>query len=297
MVKLEQVTINDEGVAASFYDNSLPIALRAAEASASETGSFVKSMPEVLVLRRKAPFSNPLWSTWYTCTSEEDVGRTPQGKKVMIEVHGGGILTPERIETAFERGLTKQYAAHLAESEVRTLLEGKLVDGTEIPVYSFSDFKAGITDLPRRYGVVMDFDTVKSVASGYLPVESLRDNPLVIVRAGGVTEANAFVDKVSQQYTNYGNWHPFNAINSDETQGRVLFVGYNDGNGLSGDLDLLNYGRFLVGVAPEARVGAKGRAPLEDMVSVKLPRNVIDAMRLGKEFMYEGRTYCLKPKE
>ena len=107
---------------------------------------------------------------------------------IVIAVHGGGILTPERIETAYERKLTKQYAAHLAESEINALLAGNLAHGTQIPIYSFADFKAGIKDKPRQYAVVMDFDTAKNAASGYLEVETLRDNPLVIVRAGGVAE-------------------------------------------------------------------------------------------------------------
>jgi hypothetical protein len=249
MVKQEQVTINDERVANSFYDE-LPTALRAAEASAKETESSVLSMPEVLVLRKKAPFSNPIWSTLYTCNSEEDVGITPRGNRVVITVHGGGILTPERIETAYERGLTKEYAAPLAESEVRSLLKGKLADGTQIPVYSFADFRNGIKDLPRRYAVVMDFDMAKKVASGLVPVETLRDNPVVIVRAGGVVKANTFVYKVAEQYTKYGNWHPFNVINPSEAQGCVLFASKLD-DGIFSGLD--NLGRFLVGVAPEAR--------------------------------------------
>ncbi|MEK6920498.1 MAG: hypothetical protein AABX82_01340, partial [Nanoarchaeota archaeon] len=142
--KQEQVKVNDEHIANSIFDNSLPAAYRAALAHASEIGSSVKSMPEVLVLKGKAPFNNPIWKTWYTCNQEEDVGTTLQGNKVVIEVAGGGILTPERIETAYERGLTEQRAAYLAESEIKALLTGKLADGTEITVYSFDNFRKGI---------------------------------------------------------------------------------------------------------------------------------------------------------
>ncbi|MEK6867361.1 MAG: hypothetical protein AABX98_00920, partial [Nanoarchaeota archaeon] len=67
-------------------------------------------------------------------------------------------------------------------------------------------------------------------------------------------------DKVAQRYTQYGNRHPFNAINADESQGGVLFVGSDDSSGLKGD-NLYYLGRFLVGVAPEALVGAERRAP------------------------------------
>ncbi|PIN79660.1 hypothetical protein COV16_03015, partial [Candidatus Woesearchaeota archaeon CG10_big_fil_rev_8_21_14_0_10_34_8] len=206
---------------------------------------------------------------FYTCASEEDVGRTRQRNKVMIEVHGGGILTPERIETADRRGLTRQYAAqYLAESEVETLLNGKLADGTEIPVYSFADFIRGIAGLPRRYAVVMDYDTARNADSGHLPVESLRDNALVIVRAGGVAEANHFVDKIAQQYTKYGNWHTFNDINAGKTHGGLLFLGYNHYSGLNGYDYLGNRGCLLVGVAPKEHVErrADAKKALESIV-------------------------------
>ena len=259
MVEKQEVKINDVRVADAVYDDSLPIAYREAIAHASALGTAVKSMPEVLVLKRRAPFNNPIWSTWYTCASEEDVGTTVQGNKVMIEVHGGGISTPERIETAHEKGLTKQNAAHLTENEVRDLLAGKLADGIQIPVYSFTDFREGVKDLPRRYAVVLDFDTAKATTSGYQDIQGLRDNPLVIMRAGGSVGANALIDYAAQRYNQYGNWHPFNAINADETQGRVLFVG-DDGSGLLGDYGLNGSGRFLVGVAPEALVGTERHA-------------------------------------
>ena len=297
MVKKQDLLINNERVGFSLYDDSLSTALRTTQADAQKEAFVVASMPELLVLRRQVPFTDSMWSTWYACNQEEDVGTTPQGKKVVIEVVGGGILTPERIETAYERGLTKQYAAHLAESEIRALLEGKLANGTQIPIYSFADFKAGIKDKPRQYAVVMDYDMAKNAASGHLPVESLRDNALVIVRSGGVAEANAFVDKVAQRYTNYGNWHPFNAINSDETQGRVLFVGDDGDGGLDGYSLLYSDGRF-VGVAPEALVARSAdakKSPLEGMVSVALPRELFAGLEGGAETLtYKGRTYDLR---
>ena len=282
MVRQGRVTIDDEHAADSFYDDSLPTAFRAAQARALEIGTSVKSMPEVLVLRRKAPFTNPVWSRWYTCVSEEDVGTTEQGNKVMIEVHGGGILTPERIETAYQRGLKKQHMAYLEEYELRNLLKGKLADGVEIPVYSFTDFRNGIKDRPRRYAVVMDYDTAKNSASGCPSVESLRDNAVFIVRNGGVVEANAFLDKVMQRYTNYGNWHSFNAINADSAVGCLLTVTENN-TGLR-DSGLNRIGCFLVGVHN-----------LENMVDVQLPRDFLVSLEGGAEIItYNGRTYELR---
>ena len=41
--------------------------------------------------------------------------------------------------------------------EPRDVPEGKLPDGSKIPVFQFDEFKRGIKDLPIRYGVILDF--------------------------------------------------------------------------------------------------------------------------------------------
>jgi hypothetical protein len=47
-------------------------------------------------------------------------------------------------------GFTGLFAAKITEHEAHNVLDGRLPDGTEIPVFSFDEFKSGVTNLPRR---------------------------------------------------------------------------------------------------------------------------------------------------
>ena len=115
-----------------------------------------------------------------------------------MAVHGGGIYaTPERFEKTFHadmnrsntQGFTGQYAGKISEREAADILKGKLPNGTEIPVYAFDEFRQGVAGLPRRYAVVMDFESVRKSKSGYQTFDELKEEPLMIVRAGGIEAA------------------------------------------------------------------------------------------------------------
>ena len=67
---------------------------------------------------------------------------TPQGQRVVVAVHGGGIFaSPERFEKVYRAsvdrsspdGLTGQYAGKISAQEARDVLEGKL-PGAQIVV-------------------------------------------------------------------------------------------------------------------------------------------------------------------
>ncbi len=262
--------------AAIFFDSHLPNALRRALEYAGNDG-FVASMPQLLHARANASYDNIIWNTWFTANSEESVVKTPQGHRVVVAVHGGGIFaSPERFERAYRAtveprsdsvGLTKQYAAKISEREARDLLAGKLPDGTEVPVYSFSEFKQGIADLPMRYAVVLDLEIARKSKRGYETFDVLKDDPLMIIRAGGVEPLAAYLDKAKARRNTktMGNWHPFNRIDPDEPQTRVLFLartyddvedeeqirdsGYDADYGMGGDASMHNMGQY-VAVAP-----------------------------------------------
>ena len=262
--------------AAIFFDSHLPNALRRALEYAGNDG-VVASMPQLLHARANASYDNIIWNTWFTANSEESVVKTPQGHRVVVAVHGGGIFaSPERFERAYRatvdprlnsEGLTKQYAAKISEQEARDLLAGKLPDGAEIPIYSFSEFKQGIADLPMRYAVVLDLEIAWKSKRGYETFDVLRDDPLMIIRAGGVEPLAAYLDKAKARRNTktLGNWHPFNRIDPDEPQTRVLFLartyddvedeeqirdsGYDADYGMGGDASMHNMGQY-VAVAP-----------------------------------------------
>lgn len=259
------------------FDSYLPDALRRALDYAGEDG-FVASMPQLLHARAKASYDNIVWNTWFSSNSEETVLTTPRGNHVLVIVHGGGIFaSPERFERVYRssvdrfgaEGFTGQYAAKISKQEAQGALEGRLPDGSEIPVFPFSEIRQGIADLPRRHAVVMDFETARSSTSGYVPFDHLRDEPLMIVRAGGVEPAAAYLDRARDRHNTkvMGNWHPYKRIDPDRPQTRVLFLtGNRDGIGTEDDDD------EIYGYAADSGIG--GEACIHNTSMINIARYV-----------------------
>ena len=258
------------------FEPHVPNSLRRALEYAGDDG-FVASMPQLLHARVNADYDNIIWNTWFTSNSEESVVTTPQGNRVVVAIHGGGIFgSPERFEQVYRAsvdrsnsdGFTGQYAAKISKKEAHDVLEGKLADGTEVPVFPFDEFKQGIAGLPIRYGVILDFELARQSKRGYEDFEILKDDPNMIVRAGGV-EANAtYLDKYRDRNNTkvMGNWHPYNRIDPDQPQTRLPFLagnkdgmfsegddpeewGYDSEYGLGGDACIHNMARYIA-VAP-----------------------------------------------
>jgi len=268
--------------AAVIFEPHIPTALRRALRYAGDDG-FVASLPQLLHARANAPYDNIVWNTWFTSNSEECVVTTKQGNHVVVAVHGGGILaTPERFERSLyadlnqsnPEGLTGDYAAKISEIEARDVLEGKLPDGIEIPVYPFAEFKRGVANLPRRYGVILDYEMARKTKKGFTPFDVLKDEPNFIVRAGGVEAAAAYLDKFQARHDTklMGNFHPFYHINPDQPQTRVIFLAGNKGGvGSEGDY---NYGY-------DSDYGIGGYANMNGMARyvAVAPRNVATSLR------------------
>jgi hypothetical protein len=90
----------------------------------------------------------------------------------------------------------------------------------------------------------MDFNMARSSTSGYVNFDVLKEDPLMIVRAGGVEAAAAYLDSARNRHNTkvMGNWHPFNRINADQPQTRILFLTGNQGSVGSEDDDDEIYG-------------------------------------------------------
>jgi hypothetical protein len=262
--------------AAIIFDSHIPYALRRALEYAGEDG-FVASMPQLLHARANAPYDNIIWNTWFTSNSEESVVTTAEGTRVVVAVHGGGIYaTPERFERTYRasvnrsnpEGFTGQYAGKISKQEASDVLNGKLPDGTEIPVYGFDEFKKGVSNLPLRYAVILDFEMARKSTRGFDPFDVLKDEPNMIVRAGGVEPLVAYLDKARDRHNTkiMGNWHPYNRIDPSQPQCRIPFLAGNKGGvgtendddddygydaeyGMGGDACIHNMGRY-VAVAP-----------------------------------------------
>ncbi len=221
--------------AAIIFETHLPDALQRALEYAGDDG-FVASLPALLHARANAPFDNEIWDTWFfTANSEETLLCTPAGNPVAAIVHGGGIFaTPQRFRRLYmastwrdsEDGFTGLFGGKILDAESRAILEGRCADGTEIPVYSYSEFASGVSGLPRRYAVVMDFEVARTCSCGLTPFEELREDPLTIVRAGGPEAAAAYLDRAREYYgTNVmGSWHRFNDMDPLIPQAWIPFV-------------------------------------------------------------------------
>ncbi len=253
------------------FEPHIPTALKRALDFAGDDG-FVASLPQLLYARANVSYDNIIWNTWFTSRTEETVTKTAQGNRVVVVVHGGGIFAkPERFERAYESrhaGFTAQFAGKITDKEASDILNGKLSDGTEIPVYGFDEFKRGIADLPMRYGIIMDFDMARKSERGYVTIESLWDEPNMICRAGGVEALAAYLNAAQSRHNTkiMGNWHPYNRIDPDVFQTRIVFLAGNKGGlgtegyddplygydaeyAIGGDACIHNMARFIA-VAP-----------------------------------------------
>ena len=270
--------------AAITFEPFLPSALRQALYYAGDDG-FVASMPALLHARVNADYDNIIWNTRFTSNTEESVVTMPQGNRVIVAVHGGGIYaTPERFEQTFRasvsrsspEGYTGQYAGKISEQEARDVLDGKLPDGTEIPVFPLDEFKRGVADLPMRYGVVLDFEMARKSTRRYDPFDVLKDEPNIIVRAGGVEANTAYLDKARDRHNTkvMGNWHPYNRIDPDQPQTRVPFLAGNIGGVGTEDDDDHLYGY-------DAEYGMGGYACIHNMARyiAVAPRDVSTSLR------------------
>ena len=261
---------------AIIFEPHLTFALKRALAYAGEEG-FVASMPQLLHARANADYDNIIWNTWFTSTTEENVVTTPQGNHVVVAIHGGGIYaSPARWEKHYygsadprnTHGYTDQYAGKITQQEAHDVLEGRLPDGTEIPVYPYEEFKQGISELPIRYGVIIDYELARQSLRGYEEFGVLKDDPNMIVRAGGVEANNAYLDKYrDRNHTKLmGHWHPYNRIDPNQPQTRIVFLagnlgmefsqgddpeewGYDSEYGIGGDACIHNMARYIA-VAP-----------------------------------------------
>ena len=204
----------------------------------------------------------------------------------MVTVHGGGIFaSPDRFERSLRadlsrhnsEGLTGEYAPKITEREARDVLEGKLSDGSEIPIYPFAEFKRGFADLPRRYGVVLDLKVAQRGNRGYVSFDVLRDDPNMIVRAGGVEPLAAYLGKAQARHNTelMGNWHDHNRIDPSQPQSRILSLGGNRG-GI--DSEGRDKGLLGWGFGADNGISATWPAGLARYVAVA-PRDQVTSLR------------------
>lgn len=259
--------INDQYV-------GVQLALEEAQKYIQSNNGTIATMPYLIAGKTQAVNTNSqgnktrndshyLWKDWFTALSEEYIGIdekgtfTTKGKPIIITLHGGGILTPERIKKAYTDGLTLQNATKLEKIEFTNILKGMLPNNEQIQIYTLEDIKNNKIITPfGKYAIAQDFEKAKGYASGYHNKTTFLENPIVHARAGTKEYLDNYFElaKKSDDKT-VGCWHRFNETDPKVPSGRLLFL---NGSyyGLNGISSLSNDGRF-VGVAPEAHRAKK----------------------------------------
>lgn len=209
-----------------FYNSHLPTARKDAEDYAQPTGKLL-SMPLLIDGIQKIV---SLLQYTYTTNSEEAVLHSPRGNKYLYIFHGCSVLTAGRAALAWKRGLlTEEQAAQLTNEENNDLFEGRIGDGTEVPVYGAKEFWRNNT-FPEVYAIALDAKTARRAISGRRCIDDLYEDPLFVPRIGSPKNAAEFLDILKAMETvfysrTYGNWHPYDEIDFRIPQARVLYLG------------------------------------------------------------------------
>ena len=155
---------------ARYFENKNWVnSLRAAQEYVGTDG-YVLSLPQLALVRINAIRENPIWTSEEVfTTTEEAYGKTKQGHDVVIVTHGGGILYSKVLmDDGKKTASFKQdrLGVKITRKDITDLLDGRLPDGTYIPVISYSDLQSNELDesgknreLPPKFAIVMDADS------------------------------------------------------------------------------------------------------------------------------------------
>ncbi|KHO46485.1 MAG: hypothetical protein QS98_C0003G0093 [archaeon GW2011_AR3] len=248
-IELYNVSLPGRGVvsrlqANAFYGDSVPHALLVARDFSGPDG-IIATMPELINSSINSRFDSKIWDGFHTSNTEEIAGVSGAGNNVVIVLHGGGFInTPSKIDVRTAQpgdyssmpGLQgvgaeltdiDQIKSQAGFGEIRDLLKGKLPDGRDIEVYSFSDYRRGIANLPRGHAIVLDASQISQSRSEDQFLDTLLEDPLFISRVGGQRKAEAFLHRVRQRYNTetYPNIHNFDE--TDFSKPHVYFLTFN----------------------------------------------------------------------
>lgn len=209
------------------------------------------TMPYLIAAKaHTSKWTSGLWNTWFTAFSEEYVGIDAKGRlgqkgeSVVVTLHGGGILTPERVRQAYSEQLTPQNAAKLHEDEFDNLLTGIVDYKQTIQLYSIKEVKQGrIPDCMGRYAIWLPASAVGS--SGQLTRSDFLSNNLVLARAGTPEFLEMYFEKARGD-KGVGNWHRLGQISFHQPQGYMLAINV-DHHGLDGTVNL-HYGAHFISI-------------------------------------------------
>lgn len=225
MHTIERVEINGKN-----YQEGLQKAYHFAE----NTNGEVCSMTNLLDLRIKSPFSDDIWTSCnsHNAISERMFTRTRINQKpVVLIIHGKGPTTDYLLQGGTVPDPFKtRYGVPLEREVILQALDGKLEDGTEIPIFPFKEYKQ-LTEIPEHHGIVMDRESAfkkdpkrRIMIFGGDDYRYLLTTPSFLAAVGGTNRAIELRKKLegySWQICSHGN-----EIDFDENIGRQLLLDF-----------------------------------------------------------------------
>lgn len=202
-----------------------------------EEGYQALFMPVLIDTKIEALKDSRVWQVWYSTPSIKATGKTRQGNAVVVYAHIPNYFSdPNNIKKAVEQGLVN-HAGIMPQDEFQKLLD--LEDNKNV--------------------FVVDYNLLNHSLSDAIVVDEALKHPQTIPFLGGEERAEKYLQRHKEVYgNNIGLWHSDDL--SEQPLGRLLFVGFNYYDGLSGDVILDNLGRFL-GVKPGAGAAQKDIIP------------------------------------
>ncbi|MBI4738067.1 hypothetical protein HY772_00615 [Candidatus Woesearchaeota archaeon] len=219
--------------------------IETALAACIEAKHYPLYMPQVVDARIGAAKDSPLFQNWWTTPSVRVTGKSKGGKAVVVYGHNPNYFSdPANIKKAREEGL--RYGAGI------------------MPV---PDFYALLDREDGKTVFVVDYDKLRAAESDLVSVSDALEHPQTIPFLGGRERAEQYLAKHVQVYgSRIGIWHSDDL--DEKPRGRLLFLGYGEGDGLIGDY-LDDSGCFVGVWAAEAReCGLVREAPRKNAASV-----------------------------
>ncbi len=237
----KKITIKDRLKGKIFNEGHIGLSLEKAIENSEKESIF--TCPELLEIKINTDKEHEFWKNNLCAYTEENIGLDENEKPILITIHGGGILTPKRIRQTYEDKSKLVYGnSNLTIEEFYELSKGKIpYSNKEIPMFNFKEIKAGVNNLPHRYGIITQFNLIENLVNGYLQEKPFIANSLAISRAGGTKFLKPYYNLAKSQDGTIGCLHKFKNIDFKQPQSFIVYVfskgGFGNGN--------LNCGGFV----------------------------------------------------
>ena len=148
-------------------------------------------------------------------------------RTVLLCIHGGGLLTPNRISKLCKVDLTHNGSVKYFDEEIIGVLKGQLPNGDNIKLYHVDDvLNEKIPNPFGRYGIWQEFKQAKQWSSGFYKENDFMNNSIVHARVGSLEYLEEYFRKsIYFQFTDrHCCGHNFQEIDTRQSQGYFLEI-------------------------------------------------------------------------